>query len=167
MTEKLTDSGQLSNTSQSNTSQSDTSQSNTHQTAVKGEDSSKQTVGQMERAISQKMQALYKRHLGHQPNKVTCQLFDSKMAIILEGSITQPEQLLLEEGKTDLAEKVREDLSQAIEPQIRGLIEEVLDVQVLDLLSDATVDTARTGIIAVLSGTPSVRNPEAIPKVKK
>ena len=77
-----------------------------------------QTVGQIERTISQKMQALYKQHLGHQPTKVTCQLFDSKLAIVLEDSITQPEQLQLEQGKSDLAEKVRDDLHQAIRPQI-------------------------------------------------
>ncbi len=140
---------------------------NGHPDIVNGEEGSKQTVGQMERAISQKMQALYKQHLGHQPSKVTCQLFDSKMAIIIEGSITQPERLLLEDGKADLAEKIRSDLSQAIKPQIKALIEEVLDVEVLDLMSDATIQTARTGIIVVLSETPSVRNPEAIPKVKK
>lgn len=126
-----------------------------------------QTVGQIERTISQKMQALYKQYLGHQPSKVTCQLFDSKLAVIMENSVTQPEQLLIEEGSADLAEKVRADLNRAIEPQIKVLIESVLEVDVLDLLSDATLDTARTGIIAVLSQTPAVRNPEAIPKVKK
>ena len=126
-----------------------------------------QTVGQIERTISQKMQALYKQHLGHQPTKVTCQLFDSKLAIVLEDSITQPEQLLLEQGKSDLAEKVRDDLHQAIRPQIKSLIEDVLGIEVMDLMSDATQDTARTGIIVVLSRTPDVRNPDAIPKAKR
>jgi len=128
---------------------------------------SQQTVGQLERSISQKVQALYKQHLGHQPSKVTCQLFDSKMAIILENSITQPEQLLMEEGSMELAEKVRADLNQAIKPQIKSLIESVLNVDVLDILSDAAIDTARTGIIVVLSNTPVVRNPDALPKSKK
>ena len=113
------------------------------------------------------MQALYKQHLGHQPSKVTCQLFGAKLAIVLEKSITPPEQLLMEEGNTELAEQVRADLSQALQPQIEQLIESVLAVQVLDFLSDATLDTARTGIIVVLSKTPDVRNPEVIPKVKK
>ena len=126
-----------------------------------------QTVGQLERSISQKVQALYKQHLGHQPSKVTCQLFDSKMAIILENSITQPEQLLIEEGKMDLVEKIHDDLNQALRPQIKALIESILDVEVLDLLSDAAIDTARTGIIVVLSSTPNVRNPDALPKAKR
>ena len=126
-----------------------------------------QTVGQLERSISQKIQALYKRNLGHQPSKVTCQLFDSKMAIVLENSITQPEQRLMEEGKTELVEKVRTALNQALRPQIESLIESILGVEVLDLLSDVTMDTARTGIIAVLSHTPEVRNPDALPKAKR
>lgn len=124
------------------------------------------TVGQVEREISQKLQALYKKHLGHQPSKVTCQLFGTRLAIVLENSVTQPEQLLAEEGQVELAEKVREDLNAAMQPQIKNLVGEILGVDVLDILSDATLTTGRTGIIVVLSGAPTVRNPEAIPKLK-
>jgi len=125
-----------------------------------------QTAGQLEREISQKMQALYKQQLGHQPGKVSCQLFDATLVVVLEDSITQPEQLLLEKGQTKLAEQVRADLSQAMMSPVKSLIESILNVEVLDLLSDATIKTKRTGIIAVLY-TPEVRNPEAIPKIKK
>ena len=125
-----------------------------------------QTVGQLERTLSQRLQALYRDQLGQRPSKVTCQIFDSKLAIVLEDAVTRPEQLLAEEGQKALAEQVRADLDQALRPQIRRLIEEVLQVDVLDLLSDAKLNTGRTGIIAILSATPTVRNPEAIPKVK-
>ncbi|MGC1309214.1 MAG: DUF2294 domain-containing protein [Phormidesmis sp.] len=126
-----------------------------------------QTVGQLEREVSQKVQALYKKHLGHQPSKVSCQIFDSKLAIVLEDSVTQPEQLLVEEGQTELAEQVRSDLNLAMRPQIKELVEQILGVEALDILSDATLKTGRTGIIVILSKTPAVRNPDAIPKVKK
>ncbi|PZO48510.1 MAG: hypothetical protein DCF15_17835 [Phormidesmis priestleyi] len=85
---------------------------------------------------------------------------------VRENSVTQPEQLLAEEGQLDLAEQVRADLNQAMQPQIKSMVEAVLAVDVLDLLSDATLETKRTGMIVILSDTPSVRNPEAIPKVK-
>lgn len=124
------------------------------------------TVGQLERSLSQSIQALYRKQLGHQPSKVTCQIFGEKLAIVLEGSVTQPEQLLAKEGQSELASKVRDDLDAAIQPELRNVIEEVLKVEVLDLLSDATLSTGRTGIIAVLSQTPEVRNPGAVPKVK-
>lgn len=131
------------------------------------QESSKPTRGQLERLLSQRLQALYREQLGHQPGKVTCQLFDEKLAVIVEDSITPPEQLLASSGQTELAEQVRSDLDKAIQPQLKELIEEVLNVAVLDILSDATIETGRTGIIAVLDITPEVRNPDAIPKVKK
>ena len=124
------------------------------------------TRGQLERKLSQEIQAFYRHHLGHQPSKVTCQFFDSKLAIILEDSITNAEQILLEEGKHDLAQKVRSNLDDAIQPELKKLIEQITEVEVLDTLSDATLNTGRTGIIAVLSQTPKVRNPESIPKLK-
>src|ERR671933_1514581 len=131
------------------------------------QESSKPTRGQLERLLSQQLQALYREQLGHQPSKVTCQLFDEKLAVIVEDSITPPEQLLANTGQIELAEQVRSDLDKAIQPQLKELIEEVLGVAVLDLLSDATLETGRTGIIAVLDLTPEVRNPDSIQKVKK
>ena len=131
------------------------------------QESSKPTRGQLERTLSQRLQSLYREQLGHQPSKVTCQLFDEKLAIIVENSITPPEQLLADRGQAELAEQVRSELDEAIKPKLKTLIEEVLEVSVLDLLSDATLETGRTGIIAVLDVTPEVRNPEAIPKLKK
>jgi uncharacterized protein YbcI len=122
------------------------------------------TRGQVERSLSQRIQALYRKQLGHRTGKVTCQLFDAKVAIVIEDSITQPEQLLAQEGKEELVEQFRGDLDQAIQPKLKNTIEEILQVQVLDLLSDATLETGRTGIIAVLDKAPSVRNPAAIPK---
>ena len=46
-------------------------------------DSSYPTRGQLERTLSQRIQALYRNQLEHQPSRVTCQLFDEKLAIIL------------------------------------------------------------------------------------
>lgn len=125
------------------------------------------TRGQLERNLSQRIQSFYANQLGHRPTKVTCQLFDAKLAIVIEDSVTLPEKLLINQGQEELAEQVRSGLDEAIEPQLKQLIEEILEIKVLDLLSDVTLNTGRGGIIAVLSDTPSVRNPEAIPKVKK
>lgn len=129
--------------------------------------SSQQTAGQLEREVSQKVQALYKQKLGHQTGRVTCQLFDSKVAIILENSITRPIELLLEENQREIAEQIRNDLNSALHPLVIALISSILDVEVIDLLSDTSLSTGRTAIVGVLSSTPTVRNPEAIPKAKK
>ena len=125
------------------------------------------TRGQLERKLSQEIQSLYRRHLGHQPSKVTCQIFDAKLAIIIEGSITNAEQILIEEGKKKLAKEVRSNLDNSIQSELRQVIENIAELEIVDLLSDATLSTGRTGIIAVLNTTPKVRNPQAVPKAKK
>ncbi len=124
------------------------------------------TRGQLERKLSQDIQAFYRRHLGHQPSKVTCQLFENKLAIILEDSITNTEQILVEEGKTDLAEEVRSNLDDALHPELKKLIERIAKIEVVDILSDATFDTGRTGIIAILNESPQLRNSNSISKAK-
>lgn len=116
------------------------------------------TRGQIERTLSQRIQALYRTQLEHQPSRVTCQIFDEKIAIILEDSITQPEQLLVENDQEELAEQVRAKLDEAIEPQLKSLIEEVVGVAVIDLLSDAKLATGRTATIAILAQTPQLRS---------
>lgn len=116
------------------------------------------TRGQLERTLSQRIQALYRTQLGHQPSKVTCQIFDEKIAILLEDSVTKPEQLLAQSGKEELAEQVRSDIDEVIQPQLKALIEEVMGIAVIDLLSDAKIDTGRTGSIAILADKPQIRN---------
>jgi uncharacterized protein YbcI len=116
------------------------------------------TRGQLERSLAQRIQAFYRQHLGHQPSKVSCQLFDDKVVIIIEDSLTRTEQLLADEGQDKLVEQVRASLDEAIEPQLRELIEETLKVSVTDLLSDATLETGRTGTIAVLADAPLTRS---------
>jgi uncharacterized protein YbcI len=117
-----------------------------------------QTAGQLERTLSQRIQTLYRNQLGHQPSKVSCQLLDEKVAIVLENSVTRPEQILSESDQS-LAEQVRHDLDNAIHPQLIDLIQEILNVKVLDLLSDTTLSTGRSGMIGILDGNPVVRDP--------
>jgi uncharacterized protein YbcI len=121
-------------------------------------ESAEPTRGQLERTLSQRIQAFYRTQLGHQPGKVTCQIFDTKVAIILEDSITKPEQLLVQNDREELAEQVRSDLDEVIQPLLKALIEEIVGVSVIDLLSDAKMDTGRSGTIAVLAEKPQIRN---------
>lgn len=116
------------------------------------------TRGQLERTLSQRIQALYRNQLEHQPSRVTCQIFDEKIAIILEDSITKPERLLVNTGEEELAEQVRSELDEALQPQLKELIEEVVGVNVIDLLSDAKLETGLTATIVILAERPQVRN---------
>lgn len=119
--------------------------------------SSPLTRGQLERTLSQRIQSLYRSQLEHQPSRVTCQIFDEKIAIVLEDSITQPEQLLVENGQEELAGKVRAELDEALQPQLKTLIEEVVGVAVIDLLSNAKLKTGRTATVVILAETPQFR----------
>jgi len=121
-------------------------------------DSSIPTRGQIERTLSQRIQALYRHQLEHQPSRITCQIFDEKVAIILEDSITQPEQLLVNTGQEELAQEVRSEIDEALKPQIKSIIEEIVGVSVIDLLSNAKLDTGRTATVAILAETPKLRN---------
>lgn len=115
------------------------------------------TRGQLERSLSQRIQHLYHENIGHRPDKVTCDIVDNRIHIIMENAVTQAEQLLNNTGKEDLTEQVRLELEQAIKPLLTELIEELVEVEVVDLLSDTTLETGRSGIIAVLSEKPEVR----------
>jgi uncharacterized protein YbcI len=124
------------------------------------------TNGQLERTLSQRIQALYRDELGHRTGKIACSLCGSKVVIVIEDSITQPEQILAKEGQKTLAEEVHSELDDAIQPRLKQLIEDVLSVEVVDLLSDATLETGRTGIIAVLEMEPAVRASSSTQRLK-
>jgi uncharacterized protein YbcI len=116
------------------------------------------TRGKLERSLSQGIQALYRSKLGQQTSHAVCHLFDNKLIIIIENGVTQPEKLLAENGQQDLALQVRSQLESVLELQLKDLIKEVLGVGVIDLLSDATLETGRTGTIAILESAPKVRD---------
>lgn len=124
------------------------------------------TQGQLERTLSQRIQTLYRNQLGHRPGQVTCRLLNEKLIILIEDSITQPEQILAQEGQIHLAREVRSELDDAMQPQLKKLIEEVLQVDVVDLLSDATLETGRTGAIVILAEGPSVRSPAVAQRLR-
>jgi uncharacterized protein YbcI len=125
----------------------------------------KPTQGQLQRQLAQTFQKLYREQLNHAPGEITCQLLEEKLLVIIEDSVTKPEQLLIQEGGAELAEQVRGDLAAAMKPKIVEIIEDVVDRQVIDVLSDATLETGRTGLVIILSAPPETR--PAAPKNMK
>jgi uncharacterized protein YbcI len=123
------------------------------------------SIGQLEREISQSISSLYNTQLGLRPSKVICHCFDKEIVITLEDSVTLVEQALVDGNYKKLADEVRVTLNKIIKPQIKDLIEEIIDRNVIDVISNSSLATNRTGIIAILEQSPAVRNPESIPKV--
>lgn len=115
------------------------------------------TRGKLERTLSQGIQALYRSQLGHSTSQALCNLLDNKLIIVVENGLTQPEKLLAQNGQEDLALEVRTQLESLLELPLKELIQKVLGVGVIDLLRDATLETGRTGTIAILDSAPQVR----------
>ncbi|MDX2098469.1 MAG: DUF2294 domain-containing protein [Leptolyngbyaceae cyanobacterium bins.59] len=115
------------------------------------------TRGELERALCQRIQTLYREQLGHQPGKISCCISEQQIAIVIENAMTPPEQILVSQGKEALVEAVRSGLDQAIRPQLQQLIQDIVHLEVTDVLSDATLETGRTGTIAILSGAVQLR----------
>ncbi|MUG94267.1 DUF2294 family protein [Scytonema sp. UIC 10036] len=125
---------------------------------------SKPTIGELEREITNRLRSFYNKELGHHPGRIICQFFDTELAISIENSVTRTEQVLNRAGCDLLAEQVRINLNKIISPQIKILIEEVIKKSVIDLISNTSLATGRTGILVVLEELPEVRNRECIPK---
>lgn len=122
------------------------------------------TIGELERSISQRIQALYRSRCGHQPSKVIAHMFSNKLTVIVENSLTVVERLLTQTGKLELAHQVRLSVDDAIKQQVIELIEDIMQVRVINLLWDTIVETGYTGMIAILSDFPQIRNPQSLPK---
>lgn len=114
------------------------------------------TTEQLEKILSPKIKNIYKKLLEHQLSNISYRLFDRTLIVILEGTVTPPEQLLSQQSdRKQLAKKFRRAIDRIIQPQIKTTIEEVMNVKVIDFLSDTTIDTSRTGAIAIFEFHPN------------
>ncbi|MEO1295183.1 MAG: DUF2294 domain-containing protein [Cyanobacteria bacterium J06636_16] len=112
----------------------------------------KATRKQLERSLSKQLQELYLKRLDHKTGEISCQLMNSNLTMIVEGSLTQPEQLLLEiRDQPDLIAQVRSRLNDMMRSEVIDLIEKTLSCKVIDFMSNTTLETSRTGAIVVLS----------------
>ena len=115
------------------------------------------TKGQLERQLSQGVQALYRSQFGHLPHKVVCHLFADKIAIIAEGTITVLEQILKDNSQSDLASEIRAVVSETFAIEVKQKITEIFDLEVVDLIYDSNLDSGYLGAIAFLERTPQTR----------
>ncbi|NJK50748.1 DUF2294 domain-containing protein [Candidatus Gracilibacteria bacterium] len=123
------------------------------------------TPGQLERTILQQVQRLYRQRIGQRPSKAICQLFDEKLSVVLWDAISVTEQTLLDIGREELAKEVRSQLHEAMKPQLKTLLEEIVGTSIITVLIDSDLNSGFSSITAILGDIPAVRNPESIPKV--
>ena len=115
------------------------------------------TKGQLERQLSQGVQALYRSQFGHLPHKVVCHLFGDKIAIIAEGTVTALEQILKNNSQSDLASDIRAAVSETFAVEVKQKIKEIFGLEVVDLIYDSNLDSGYLGTIAFLEKSPQTR----------
>ena len=126
------------------------------------------TCGQIERDLSQRIQRLYREQLGHCPRKVTCKLFDRKVAVVIEDSLTILQKTLIEEDDGDETVKyVNLAIDNVIRSKLKVAIEEIIEIEVHDVLFDSSSKSNSAGAIVILTQSPLVRKRELMPKVRK
>ena len=126
------------------------------------------TSGQIERDLSQKIQKLYREQLGHSPRKVICKLFDNRLAVVIEDSMTILQKTLIEENnQKETAKYINLAIDNVIKSKLKIAIEEVLEIEVYDILFDSSLKSQQAGAVVILTQSPSVRRPELVPKIRK
>lgn len=120
------------------------------------EKSSVLTPEQLEQNISQQLIVLYQTKLEHQLGHVSCKLVDKTITIVAEDSITGLERFLLKNNQYELAKQIRLTLHKVLEPHLKFLFEEVVNVPVVDVICDSVFQTGRTSIVAVLAAMPDL-----------
>ncbi|MDY6783382.1 MAG: DUF2294 domain-containing protein [Cyanobacteriota bacterium] len=109
--------------------------------------------------LSDRIHDLYQNQLEHELREITYQAFDNTLVILIEGTLTKPEKVLQEDDRQELTRKVRGALDRHLQPQIKALLEEITGLTVVDFLYDSTIDTERTGAIAVFELSPKLSAP--------
>ena len=116
------------------------------------------TRGELERNLSQSIQAFYRNKLGCRTEKVSCHLIDEQVAIAIKNPITPVETLLSDAADNRFARDLRARIDTIIKQDLVTTIENNLGVDVIAMTIDTTVDNNLTGIVALLSQKPKTRD---------
>ena len=122
------------------------------------------SVGELERGLSQDIQASYRKLLGSQPQRVLCHLFGNCIGIVIEQSVTAIERLLASQDDTDLVRQVRHKIDNTFREEIFRLVKQRVGVEAKSVLLETSLESGTTGSLVVLVSLPQVRNAASIPK---
>jgi uncharacterized protein YbcI len=125
------------------------------------------TRGQIERTLVQQLHNFYRERIGQRPSQGICQLYDERLSVVLQLAVSPAEQTLLDAGREELVKKVRSELNEAIKNPLKLLIQNIVGTTVIAILIDSDIISGYASITAVLDNTPSVRDPQTIPKVNR
>jgi uncharacterized protein YbcI len=105
----------------------------------------------LETILAERIQSLFINQLGHQPEDVYCRFLDNKLTIIIKNGVTKPEKLLMAAGYEEVVRKARGRIEEILQPQLKKIIEEVANSQVINLLFATHLDTNYVSVIALFT----------------
>ena len=120
------------------------------------------TRGELERNLSQSIQAFYRSKLGSRTEKVSCHLINEQVAIAIKNPLTPVETLLNGAADSQFARSLRDRIDTIIKQDLIATIENNLGVEVIAMTIDTTVDNNLTGIVALLSQKPKTRDSKRV-----
>ena len=120
------------------------------------------TRGELERNLSQSIQAFYRAKLGCCTEKVSCHVINEQVAIAIKNPLTPVEALLNNATDIQFARDLRDRIDTIIKQDLVATIEEILGVEVIAMTIDTTVDNNLTGVVALLSQKPKTRESKRI-----
>lgn len=115
------------------------------------------TRGEMERNLSQSVQAFYRDRLGCRTDKVSCHIINEQVAIAIHNPITPIEILLNSYQDASFVRDLRDRIDGIVKDQLCSKMEEITGVQVIALTIDTTLENNLTGIVALLAQKPELR----------
>ncbi len=125
------------------------------------------TRGEMERNLSQSVQAFYRNQLGCRTDKVSCHILNNQVAIAIENPITPVEKLLNNTGDHQFINDLRDRADTLVKQELLSQMQTVLGVEVMALTIDTALDNNLTGVIALLAQKPAIRDAKRNSKSKK
>jgi len=115
------------------------------------------TRGEMERNLSQSVQAFYRNQLGCQTKKVSCHILEDRITIAIMNPITAIEKLLIDANESQFVRDLRDRIDAIVKHNLIPILEAVVNVKVIAMTIDTTVSHNFTGIVALLSQKPNIR----------
>ncbi len=125
------------------------------------------TRGEMERNLSQSVQAFYRNQLGCRTDKVSCHILNNQVAIAIENPITPVEKLLNNTGDHQFINDLRDRIDTLVKQELLSQMQTVLGVEVMALTIDTALDNNLTGVIALWAQKPAIRDAKRHSKSKK
>ena len=113
---------------------------------------------QLEKKISQKLQLVYSQQFGCSTSKISCYLLSNKLAIVVENTTTKIEAILQKNNRFNIADDVRSVIEKTFISLIKPIIANILQVEVVDIISDFSANNNILGILVFLNDCPQTKS---------